>query len=71
MFDEDRSSTLIHNDPRHCTRELANVMKCDHSTLVRHLHSMGKIQKSGVLVTHALSQNYKKSVGDHMCISAR
>ena len=56
-FDEDRLNTLIHNDPRQCTRELADVMNCDHSTIVRHLHSMGKIQKSGVQVPHALSQN--------------
>ena len=40
-FDEDRSNTLIHNDPRQCTRELANVMNCDHFIIVRHLHSMG------------------------------
>ena len=26
-FDVDRLNTLIHNDPRHCTRELANVME--------------------------------------------
>ena len=58
-FDEDRLNTLIHNDPRQCTRELANVMNCDHSTIVRHLHSMGKVQKSGVWVPHALSQNHK------------
>ena len=58
-FDEDRSNQLIHNDPRQCTRELANVMNCDHSTNVRHLHSMGKVQKSGVRVPHALSQNHK------------
>ena len=47
-LDEDRINTLIHNDPRQCTRELANVMNCDNSTIVRHLHSMGKIKKSGV-----------------------
>ncbi|KAJ4433062.1 hypothetical protein ANN_15319 [Periplaneta americana] len=28
-FDEDRLNTLIHNDPRQCTLELANVMNCD------------------------------------------
>ena len=47
-FDEDHLNTLIHNDPRQCTRELANVMNCDHSNIVRHLHSMIKVQKSGV-----------------------
>ena len=46
-FDEDRINLLIHDDPRQCTRELANVMNCDHSTIVRHLRSMGKVQKSG------------------------
>ena len=58
-FDEDRLNTLKHNDPRQCTRELANVMNCDHSTNVRHLYSMDKVKKSGVWVPHALSQNYK------------
>ena len=58
-FDEDRLNTLIHNDPRQYSRELANVMNYDHSTLVRHLHSMGNVQKSGVWVPHSLSQNHK------------
>ena len=58
-FYKDLLNTLIHNDPRQCTRELANVMNCDRSTIVRHLHSMGKVQKSGVGVPHALSQNHK------------
>ena len=46
-FDEDRLNTLIHNDPRQCTRGLANVMSCSHSTIVRHLHSVWKVQKAG------------------------
>ena len=33
-FDKDLLNTLIHNDPRQCTRELANMMNCDHSTIV-------------------------------------
>ena len=37
--------TLIHNDPCQYIRELANVMNCDHSTIARHLHSMGMVQK--------------------------
>ena len=34
-FDEDRLNTLVHNDPRQCrpTRELANMVNCDHSTM--------------------------------------
>ena len=53
-FDNNRLNTLIHNHPRQCTRELANVMNCNHSTIMRHLHLMGKIKKSD----------------GHMCISA-
>ena len=39
-FDEDCLNTLILNDPCYCTGELANVMNCDHSTIMRHLHSV-------------------------------
>ena len=53
------SNILIRNDLCQCTRKLANVMNCDHSTIVRHLHAMGKVKKSGVWVPHALSQNHK------------
>ena len=47
-FDEDRLNTLIYNDAPQLTRELKNAMNCDNPTIVRHLHSMGKVQKSGV-----------------------
>ena len=47
-FDEDRLNTLIHNDRLQCTRKLVNMMDCDHSTIVRHLYSMGKVKKSGI-----------------------
>ena len=47
-FDEDCVNTLIHNGRRQWSRELANVMNCDHSTIVQQLYSMGKIKKSGV-----------------------
>ena len=62
-FDEDVLNTLIHNDPLQCTWELANVMNCGHSTIVRHLHSMGKVKKLGVWVPHVLSQNHKNQRG--------
>ena len=57
-FDEDCLNTLIYNERRQCTQEQVNVMNCNHSTIVRHLHSMGKVQESGVWVPHALSQNH-------------
>ena len=34
VFDEDRLNTLIYNDPRQCTRKLANVTNCNHSTIM-------------------------------------
>ena len=43
-FEEDRLNSLIHNDPRQFTRELENMMNCNHSTIVQHLHSMGKVK---------------------------
>ena len=58
-FHEDSLNTLNHNDPCQCTRELGNVMNCDHSIIVRLLHSMSKVKKSGVWVQHALSQFHK------------
>ena len=47
-LDEDRLNALIHDDSHQSTRELANVMNCDQSTIVRHLKSIGKVQKLGV-----------------------
>ena len=43
-FHVDRLNTLIHNDPCQCTRALAAVVNCDNSTIVRHLHSVSKVQ---------------------------
>ena len=42
-FDEYCLTTLIHIDPRQCTRELVNVMNFDHSNAVGHLLSMGTV----------------------------
>lgn len=58
-FDEERLDVLLHENPRQTTRELAVEMECDQSTIVRHLQSMGKVQKLGAWVPHALSQNNK------------
>ena len=55
LCDEESLNTLIHNYLRQCTRKLVNVVNCDYFTMVRHLHSIGKVQKSGIWVPHALS----------------
>ena len=36
-IDENRLNILIHNDPRQCSLELANVMNCDQSIIVRQI----------------------------------
>ena len=48
VFDEDRLNLLTHNDQCKCTRELLNVMNCDHSTIVRHFIQWARLKKSGV-----------------------
>ena len=35
------------------------MMNCDHSTTVRHFHSMSKVQKSGVWLPHAQAKTTK------------
>ena len=57
-FDEDHLNTLLHNDPYQCAQQLADVMNCDHSTIMRHLHSLGKV-KLGVWGLYALNKNHK------------
>ena len=47
----------------------ANVMDCDHSAIVRHLYSMGKVKKVCVWVPHALSQNHKISGWSYVHLS--
>ena len=61
---------LLHNDPRQCIRELANMMNCDHSTIVRHFHSMAKFKKIGCMRTAWSKPKPQKSGGGHKCIFA-
>jgi hypothetical protein len=37
-------------------------MGCDHSTIARHLQSMGKVQMLGVWVPHILTQDNKNQL---------
>ena len=54
-FDAHRLNTLIHNDRRQCTRELANVMNCGHSTIVDICIQWTMLKNSGVCVPHTES----------------
>ena len=59
-FDADRLNTLIHNDPRQCTRVLENVLNYDNSTIVRiFCIQRARFKKLSVWVPYALSQNHK------------
>ncbi|KOC64196.1 Histone-lysine N-methyltransferase SETMAR [Habropoda laboriosa] len=58
-FDEERLNQLLHVNSRQTTRELAEKMECSHTAIEKHLHSMGKVQKCGAWVPHALTDNNK------------
>ena len=64
-FEGDYLNTLIHNDPRQCTCKLANVMNCGHSTIVRHLNSVGKVKKIGCMGTACCKPKLRKSADGH------
>ena len=56
-LDEGQLNQLLHEDSHQTTRELAKRMNCSHTCIEKHLHLMGKVQKCGVWVPHALSNN--------------
>ena len=47
-LDEGQLNQLSHEDPHQTTRELAMKMNCSHTSIEKHLHLMGKVQKCGV-----------------------
>lgn len=51
----DDLQALLDENPRQSTRELAETLHVDQSTVARRLHEMGKIQKAGRWVPHKLS----------------
>lgn len=67
VLDEDRLNDLFNENPSQTTRECAKEKEYDHSTIVSHLKSMGKVQRFGAWVQHGLSQNNKDC---HVNISA-
>lgn len=68
VLNNDCLNALLLENPRQSTRELAEKMECDHSTIVRHLKAMGSVQKLGVWVPHELSQ-YNKDCRVITCAS--
>ncbi|KAL4703242.1 hypothetical protein ACJJTC_006489 [Scirpophaga incertulas] len=49
----------FNRDARQTTRELAERIGSNKSTVAEHLHSMGKVQKLGAWVPNVLSENNK------------
>ena len=45
--DIERLKVLIEDNPRLTTRELSTMLGCNQSTIDRHLHEMGKVNKLG------------------------
>ena len=51
---------IIRADPLKTTREVAEDLSVDHSTVVWHLKQIGKVKKLNKWVPHELTRNFKK-----------
>lgn len=58
-FDNHQLKALIEADPRKTTREVAEELNVDQSTVVRHLKQIGKSKKLEKWVPHELNENQK------------
>jgi len=56
-FDEERLQTILREDNRQTTRELAEKLDCAPQTVLNHLNALGKVQKLGAWVPHELTQS--------------
>lgn len=58
-FDQEALRTLIEDDPRQSTKELAGKFSCSKATIDHHLHAIGKTYKHGVWVPHEMTPQCK------------
>ena len=56
---------VVESDPRLGTREISAITGYSQSTIVKHLHLLGKTNRSGVWVPHELSDKF---VGQNCCV---
>ena len=65
----ERLKALIEDNPRLTTRELSTMLGCNQSTIDRHLHEMGKVNKLGTWLPHQLtSDNIQQRISIcHFC----
>jgi histone-lysine N-methyltransferase SETMAR len=54
-MDNEVLESLLRADPRQSTRDLAEQLCCSPTTVERHLHELGKVQKYGAWLPHELS----------------
>ena len=57
--DNDQLREIIDADPLKTTRKIAEELKVNHSTVVRHLKQIGKVKKLNKWVPHELTTNQK------------
>lgn len=56
-IDDDKISILIENNPRHTTREIADILNISQVSVVSHLHKLGMMSTSNVWIPHSLSED--------------
>ena len=54
--DSNQIETLIENDQRYTTQEIANILKISKSSIENHLHQLGYVNCFDVWVPHKLSE---------------
>ncbi|KZC06802.1 Histone-lysine N-methyltransferase SETMAR [Dufourea novaeangliae] len=63
LIDNDELKAIIESDPRKTSREVAEVLNVDHSTVIRHLSGIGKCKKLDKWVPHELNESQRF----HLC----
>ncbi|XP_015436815.1 PREDICTED: histone-lysine N-methyltransferase SETMAR-like [Dufourea novaeangliae] len=59
LIDKDELKAIIESDPRKTSREVAEVLNVDHSTVIRHLSGIGKCKKLDKWVPHELNESQR------------
>ena len=54
--DKDRIETIIENNQRYTTQEIANILRISKSSAENHLHQLGYVHHFDVWVSHNLSK---------------
>ncbi|KAG5325309.1 SETMR methyltransferase, partial [Pseudoatta argentina] len=56
VVNDDQIVTLIENNPRHTTRDIAEILHISHMSVVRHLETLGYVNRYDVWVPHDLTE---------------